>query len=204
MISNVITITSSGENMEAALDQATKVAVYNNLSPKNTLHLRLLAEEMMGMMRSITGETKGKFWIEDKDGEYQLHLQVETVLSKEKRKELLKAAKSHKNEATRSLMGSLLEFFFRDVDEEIAAYNNPHLAAGTESSPNRPVTDWQWTLTRYQKNLNDIKEKQPEAAEAWDELEKSVVNNVADDVKVSIKGWQTEMIIIKKMTQEAK
>ena len=199
MISDVITITSSGENMDAALRQADKVAVYKELSAKNTLHLRLLAEEMMGMMRSITGETKGKFWIEDRDGEYQLHLQVETIMSREKRRELLEAAKSHSNEATKSLMGRLREFFYRDVDEEIASYNNPQLAAGANSEPNRPVTDWQWTLTRYQKNLSGIKEKQPEAAAAWDELEKSVVNNVADDVKVSIKGWQTEMIIIKKM-----
>ena len=49
--------------MEAALNQAEKVAAYKSLSPKNTLHLRLLTEEMMGMMRSITGETQGKFWI---------------------------------------------------------------------------------------------------------------------------------------------
>ena len=34
--------------------------------------------------------------------------------------------------------------------------------------------------------------------EAWDELEKSVVAHVADDVKVSIKGLTAEMTIIKK------
>ena len=199
MVSDIIQITSNGENMEAALDQAAKVAVFKELSPKNTLHLRLLAEEMMGMMRSITGENTGKFWIEDEKGEYRLHLEVETILSKEKRKELLAAATSHTNEATHSLMGSLREFFFRDVDEEIASYNNPYLAAGTASDQNRPVTDWQWTLTRYQNNLDGMKDEKPEAAAAWDELEKSVVKNVADDVKISIKGWQTEMIIIKKM-----
>ena len=198
MVSDIIQITSNGENMEVALEQAAKVAVFKELSQKNALHLRLLAEEMMGMMRSITGETTGKFWIEDEKGEYRLHLQVETILSKEKRKELLAAATSHINEATHSLMGSLREFFFRDVDEEIASYNNPYLAAGTTNGQNRPVTDWQWTLTRYQNNLGGMKDEKPEAAAAWDELEKSVVKNVADDVKISIKGWQTEMIIIKK------
>ena len=36
--------------------------------------------------------------------------------------------------------------------------------------------------------------------EAWDELEKSVVSHVADDVKVAIRSGTVEMIIIKKMT----
>ena len=77
------------------------------------------------------------------------------------------------------------------------------LAAGTADTPNRPVTDWQWSLTRYQNTVSELKGEKEEAAEAWDELEKSVVNRVADDVKISIKGWETEMIILKKMAREA-
>ncbi len=38
-----------------------------------------------------------------------------------------------------------------------------------------------------------------DAREAWDELEKSVVAKVADDVKVSILGRVVEMIILKKL-----
>ena len=37
------------------------------------------------------------------------------------------------------------------------------------------------------------------AQQDWDELEKSVVAHVADDVKVSIRGRSVEMTIIKKM-----
>ena len=33
----------------------------------------------------------------------------------------------------------------------------------------------------------------------WDELEKSVVTHVADDIKVSIRGQQVEMTILKKL-----
>ena len=49
------------------------------------------------------------------------------------------------------------------------------------------------------KALNSQKTEKHEAAEAWDELEKSVVSHVADDVKISIEGWQTEMVIVKKL-----
>ena len=199
MISDIIEITSSGENMGAALDLSRKVAAYSDLSAKGALHLRLLAEEMMGMMRSITGETRGKFWIEGDEDVYQLHLIVDAALSKEKRQQMLGASSSGKNEATRSFMGRLRDFFFRSVDDEIASYNSSVLAAGASTDGLRPVTDWEWSLLRYQSNLSTMKEKKQEAAEAWDELEKSVVSKVADNVQVSIKGFETEMTIIKKL-----
>lgn len=196
MVSDIITISSNGENMETALTETVKVATYNELSPKDTLHLRLLAEEMMGMMRSITQETTGKFWIEANDGLYRLHLLVEARVDEDMRRRLLAASSSGKNEASRSLMGKLREFFFRGSDEKIAAYNNELLAEG--KAPN--MTDWEWSLTLYQDNLAALREKKPDAAEAWDELEKSVVRSVADDIKISIRGWDTEMIIIKKLS----
>lgn len=199
MISDIIEITSSGENMGAALDLSRKVAAYSDLSAKGALHLRLLAEEMMGMLRSITGETRGKFWIEGDDDVYQLHLIVDAALSKEKRQRLLNASTTGKNEATRSFMGRLRDFFFGPVDEEIAAYDRSVLATGVLPDSSRPATDWEWSLLRYQSNLSTMKEKKQEAAEAWDELEKSVVSSVADDVKVNIQGFQTEMTIIKKL-----
>ena len=199
MISDIIEITSSGENMGAALDVTRKVAAYGDLAPKNTLHLRLLAEEMMGLMRSIAGEVKGKFWIEGEEDVYKLHLKVDAALSKEKRRELLAASTSGTNEATRSLMGKLRNFFFQSVDDEIAAYNGSLLGKGINGDGVKPVTDWEWSLTRYHDTLAAMKEKQPEAAEAWDELEKSVVSNVADEVKISIKGFEAEMTIIKKL-----
>ena len=79
MKTDVITVSSRGKQMEKALEQADKVAAYKGLSAKDALHLRLLTEEMMGLMRSITGEKEGTFWIEDQDGEYQLHLRAESA-----------------------------------------------------------------------------------------------------------------------------
>ena len=68
MKTDIISVSSSGRQMETALAQVEKVAAYKELGHKQALHLRLLAEEMMGMMRSITGEKEGEFWIEDEDG----------------------------------------------------------------------------------------------------------------------------------------
>ena len=184
--------------MDTALAEVDKVAVYKELSKKSSLHLRLLAEEMLGMMRSITGETQGQFWIEDEDGVYQLHLKVETSMSSEKRSQLLSAAKSGKNEAAKGLMGRLRDFFDRG-DEDLAPYGAAMMFPSSFEHSSTPTLDWEWSMVQYQQALTPLVEKKDTAAlEAWDELEKSVVAHVADDVKVKIQGWTVEMILVKK------
>ena len=59
MKTDVIAVSSSGNQIGKALEQVEKMAAFKGLSRKDTLHLRLLTEEMMGMMRSITGEKDG-------------------------------------------------------------------------------------------------------------------------------------------------
>ena len=200
MRTDVIEVTSTGTQMEIALSQVDKVAAYKGLTGKNALHLRLLAEEMLGMMRSITGETKGAFWIEDdEEGTYQLHLQVKTRMDSEKRDSLLAASSTGKNESARGLMGRLRDFFDRGADEDIAAANASLLMPGVMEQSSLPTLDWEWSMTRYQNALSSQMKTSAAAREAWDELEKSVVAHVADDVRVSIRGRQVEMIIMKKM-----
>lgn len=198
MRSDIITVSSKGAEMEAALIQADKVAAYKELSPKSAMHLHLLTEEMMGLMRSITGDVAGKFWIEDEDGVYELHLQVEKWLTSETREKLLAASTTGKNSAAKGLMGRLRNFFEVGADEDIAAYTNPLVLPGMYETSSAPKMDWEWSMVQYEEALTRYKPTGGETVqEARDELEKSVVAHVADDVKVSIKGRTVEMIIIK-------
>ena len=201
MRSDIITVSSRGAYTGAALAQAEKVAVYKELSAKNTLHLRLLTEELMGMMRSITGEPEGKFWIEDQNHVYELHLQVVTRMDSEKRDQLLSAASSGKNESAKGLMGRLRDFFDRGADADVAAMTTPLMLPGMyDISSSTPTLDLEWSMTEYQNALSTrVLQNDSAAREAWDELEKSVVTHVADDIRVSIKGSIVEMTIIKKM-----
>ena len=200
MKSDVMIVSSRGDQIDMALNQVEKVTAYKGLTGKNALHLRLLTEEMMGMMRSITGETEGKFWIEDEDGVYQLHLRVETRMDSDKRDRLLSASSTGKNESAKGLMGRLRDFFDRGADEDIAGFSSPLLMHGAQADATTPTLDWEWSMTRYEEELfNRVRNNDSAAREAWDELEKSVVAKVADDVKVSIRGRSVEMIIVKKM-----
>lgn len=200
MKTDVITVSSRGNRMDAALAQVDKVCAYKGLNGKNSLHLHLLAEEMMGMMRSITGETSGQFWIEDEDDVYSLHLAVNTSMNSGKRDQLLSAATSGKNESAKGLMGRLRDFFDRESDEDVSALSSSLLMPEMYDQFSSPTLEMEWTMARYESGLaSRVEQDDPAAKEAWDELEKSVVAHVADDVKVSIRGRSVEMIIIKKL-----
>lgn len=200
MKTDVIVVSSKGTEIEAALNQVEKVAAYKGLSAKDALHLRLLTEEMMGMMRSLTGETEGRFWIDDQDKEFRLHLLVTTRMDSGKREQLLSASSSGKNESARGLMGRIRDFFDRGADEDIASFTSPLMLSGTFDHSSTPTLDWEWSMMRYEDAVSaQVEKNDSQAKEAWDELEKSVVAHVADDIKVSIRGREVEMTIIKKL-----
>ena len=200
MKTDIITVSAKGKRMEAALQQVEKVAAYKGLSPKGTLHLRLLTEEMLGMMRSIAGDKEGEFWIEDLEGEYRLHLRMAARLSPEKREQLLSASSTGKNESARGLMGRLRAFFDWSCDEDADGFGSPVLLPDAFEYSSSPALDWEWSMRRYEAALDAERSQDAGAAqEAWDELEKSVVKHVADDVRVAIRSGTVELIIIKKL-----
>ena len=188
MKSDVIVISTDGAGMDKALIQAEKVAQYKELSSKASHDIRLLAEEMMGMMRSITGGANGRFWIEDEDGVFKLHLRTETFVDFGKREKLLSVSRSGKNEAARGIMGKIRTFF--DPLDSMPIFFN--------TTPEGMSGNQLWSMRAYQDVLMDqIRKNQAGAEEAWDELEKSVVSHIADDIKVAIRGKEVELIIIK-------
>ena len=200
MKTDVITVSSKGAQMEAALIQVDKVAAYKEMNPKNALHLRLLTEEMMGLIRSITGDVTGQFWIEDENGVYELHLKTEKWLTSEKREQLLAASTTGRNESAKGLMGRLRNFFEIGADEDVLAMTNPLILPGMYEHTSAPTMDWEWSMVQYEEALASYRpEKEETVREARDELEKSVVSHVADDIKVGIKGRTVEMTIIKRM-----
>lgn len=196
MKSDVILVSSEGSRIEKALDQAVKVAAYKGLTRKSAMHLRLLTEEMMGMMRSLTGERIGEFWIEDEDGVFHLHLSVETLMDAAKRRQLLAASTDGKNSAAKGIMGRIRDFFDGGAETDAVYAAAPLMLCGLESAGAHALGSLDWSLSLCRENLMESEKKD---SEAWDELEKSVVSHVADDIRVCIRGDQVEMIIDKRM-----
>ena len=200
MRSDMIHVTNGGAGFGKALEQAERVAAFKDLPEKSAMHLRLLTEEMMGIMHALTGEKEADFWIDDEEGVFSLHLTAKAEMDSEMRKKLLAVSQSGKNAAARGVTGKLRDLFERFMAPGDMSVGQS-LAAGfccdnidPEFGMMHFMPDDYWSLRRYSASL----ERASEQDENWDELERSVVANLADDVRIGIKGRDVEITIIKR------
>jgi hypothetical protein len=195
MRSNICKIEKGVKDLDAILKESEKVAVYNELNHKQTLQLRLLCEEIDGMLPKIIDDFDGDFWIDFEDGVCKVNLSIQFAkFTSNKKKELLSLAKDKKNASVKGIVakvGAAIEEFFLD-EENINAmsmmseFDGMTVGSCVESS-------YYWSLDQYKTEVRQAKK-----AEAWDEIEKSVIASVADDVIVGVKGLQATITIVKK------
>ena len=171
MKSDIIKIDNSGNGFQDALAQTTKTAQFRNLTHKETLQLRLCAEEMLSLARSVTGEMQATFWLESEGRKFDMHLSTKTVMDKEKRDNLIASATSRKNEAATTFLGKLRDAFEKAMVSEVD-YNIPEDAI--DDLANHPIV------------IPD-----------WDEYEQSILREVADEVKIAVRGDMVDMTIAK-------
>ena len=214
MKTDKITVTNAGQGMAEAVDQAAAAAAYRGLAGKEKVHLRLLAEEMLGMLRQIAGETEAVFWVESEEKRFQLHLVAHPIITGEMRRELLSVSSSGKNAAAVGVMGKLRDIFERAFDAtEISGPEGQvtYYLQGLITPEGMEVADpmtlalnmtgsataSSWSMRQYRSTVEKEKTDNAEAQEEWDELEKSIVANIADEVTVAIRGGEVEMTVYK-------
>lgn len=197
MVSDVIHVASDGTGMEEALATADKVAAYQSLDKKSAVHLRLFAEEMMGMMKALTGEREADFRIEVKDGVDSLHLTAETMMNAEMREKLISASTAGENAAAKGFAGKLKDIFQRAFEPQFYGgedlVGTGFVGTSAEISGGSLSTAGMWSLNRYK---NSVASERPD--KDWDELERSLVAELADEVEVGISGNTVELVVYKK------
>ena len=98
MKSETIKIDNTGRGFAEAIAEARRAAAGAGLGETEILQVEILAEEMLSLARSITGEMSASFWVELENGRTDLHMNTKTVLDKEKRAMLIASSTSKKNE----------------------------------------------------------------------------------------------------------
>ena len=179
---------------------AVKIAAYNELDKKQELKLTLLCEELVEMLPKLLTYGKGEFWIENDGSQYKVHAVVETntLLSTPEMDDILSVSKSGKNAAATGIMNKIR------IAAEIMLANYAQSAVQTNTVYADTYYDYynmgriiqpddyinQWSLSQYKENAK-------EDNEAWDELEKSIIANLADDVTVGIINGKVEIVAVK-------
>ena len=191
-----ISVSSFGSGMKEALDTTEALGREAGLNEKEKLRLRLLSEELFGMVKAITGEAEALYWAEREDKKFSLHLKVDTEMNKAMRRQLLSVSSSGENAAAKGFMGKLLDVISTALspkDEETAALLSVDMMnLGVTGSSAACV----WSMQQYKTQMEAVLDL-PEAREAWDELEKSIVAKLADEVSVFIRGGGVELVIDK-------
>ena len=206
MQTDKIQILSNGEGIEAALAESEKFAAYMGIEGKPALHLRLLTEELLGMVRAITGDFKAYFWIENQEGGgYRIHLDAETPMNLDKKTELISLSSKGVNNVLGGFMGKIRDmvenglYYYNKVDQlqlKNGIYTPVGVTAGI-TPESTGVDGFVWTMDEYRDRMNSARGSDPDASKAWDELERSIVASIADDVVVSVRKNMVKITISK-------
>ena len=190
---------NSKESRAAVLNEVEKTAQYCGLNHKEQLQLRLLAEELTGMVEGRIGEYEAKFWIEREQMKYELRLVLNRKLSETDENSLLKTATTNRGQIPAGMMeriGMFLDNIIKNQERKfeqtassgitVHGMGNMYAAATQEREGVR------WSLVSYTKEVK--KEKEPDKLE---DLERSIIAKLADDIVVRIRGNKAEVIVEK-------
>ena len=200
MKSDIYELIRLDDDYRAIPAAAEKVAVYNDLDKKSAMRLRLLAEEMICMLPQLLIYGKGSFWIENSGKDYELRLRVIPYDRNEMdRDKVIAVSKSGKNAAAKGILGKIcaaVECMMEDRAKLAAEDPYGFYMMGTMGmgSYNESMA---WSLASY-KNAFDDTARNEKKTEEWDELEKSIIANLADDVIVGVKGGKVDITVKKK------
>ena len=204
MKSNICKLNEDLTCLKAVLAEVEKVTTYNGLEDEKALRLRLLAEELCGMLTGLIENFSGEFWAENEGDDYELHAELKADdMSIGLRDELISVSKSGKNAAAKGIMGKiravaetmLLAAFDPDfapmaAPGEFYDYHGYNMSYGYIDPTVETGYIYSWSLYNY---ITAVEEKEDEYAE----LERSIVAKLADDIIIGVRGKNVEIVVKK-------
>ncbi len=196
MKSDVYVLESLESDYRFIPSEAEKVARYNDLDKKSALRLRLLAEEMICMLPQLLIYGKGKFWIENKGRDYELRLTVTpTDMNSADRDKIISVSSNKKNASAKGLIGKICNAVEVMVsDRAKLAKEDPYGYYMAGMMNNSETVSW--SLMNYRQSFESESSREKDK-EAWDELEKSIIGNLADDVLVGVLNGKVNITVKK-------
>lgn len=193
MKSEILKLTKDAASLEPLLTETKKAAEGAGLDKKQALRLSLLAEELIEMLPELLGFSDGSFWVESEGKKFYLHVSLcpNEFLTAEKRKRLISVSSDKENAAAVGIMAKIkmaAQFMLADYQRGRARIPAIYADALQESGEESSVV---WSLKDYQEKARKLK------GEIWDELEKSIISNLADNVLVNLEGDKVEIIVKK-------
>ena len=177
--SSIVRVSANGKGEEEALAMTERLSAKSGLGRKEKLHLRLLAEELMCMVKAVAGDIYAEYYLEVSGRDYELHLNSEIELSPEMKEKFI-SYKSKENVESKGLMSRL-----RGIIASVLV--------------SKKENEFSWNMKDYRNEVSEKKDLNDKAsANARDDLEKSIIANIADDVTLKIDGNTVEIVVYRK------
>ena len=202
MKSDVISIYSDLKGSIEAIREAEMFSAYHDLDKKQKMYIRLLSEESISMVHGILNGFKGDFWLESEQTEKGLLCRIcvsaDANVSDGQEEKLLAVSSTGKNEDAKGIMGKIRQVLRWSMqhtdDEEMIRRSWFEMGCYGSHMESSATVNYYWSLANYRSNVED----NPKAGEEErDELEKSIISKLSDEVKVGIRSGNTEVIIEK-------
>ena len=194
MKSNVYVLKGCEDDIKFISNEIEKVSDYNHLERKKVVQLLLLSEELIGIQKGILGFTKGEFYIENDGNEYRLCLHSDIFTDVLTQERFVEISNKNENIAVKGIKGKIryvVNYLMNanvDMMPEFDLFNSQssyHCYA-------TPTTyDKVWSLEGYKDGI-------AEGTEVWDEMERSIVAKLADDVIVGATAKYIDLIVVKR------
>ena len=203
MKTDVMTLYSDLQGRDKAMETAEKFAAYHGLTGRKAMHLRLLTEETICMLHGILNEFKGSFWIESEKTKKGLMCRIcvsaDKSVNEKQEDDLLAVATSGKNENARGITGKIREILRWSVQQSDAdnVSSNAWYYMGSTPAGIKTGVDTYLTCWSLQQYREAVASSEKASEEERDELERSIIANIADEVKVWLKKDVTEIVIEK-------
>ena len=194
MKSREIVLSNSLSCVVEALEEVESTSAQAGFDREQANLLRLLTEEMLSMTMDILKECSGVLWMEWEGFACMLHLAAIAPMDPAAKAAFLQMSKEKGNAAGKGIkqrIGALIAGLLANM--EFMVYS-PNMRGGFIGGP-VPT----WSLAAYERTCTE-QERQKEL----DGVERSILNGMADDIVVSVKGNQVELVVKKQFSAPAK
>ena len=156
-------------------------------------HMGLLTEETLGMAGQLLKDFEGEIWLEGTPAGYDILLEADALPDSGT------AAPAANPEGFMAKIAEMLNCSYmfenaQEMPEDLAGMLPDYMSYGVKEGKQSPVWAGSWSLSAYRYNL-ERRRSEKDSEIALDELEKSIVAQLAEEVTIGIHGRRIRMVI---------
>ena len=183
MTTDRIRITDTSQTRNTILHETERFCQFYAITGKSAMHMRLLAEESFNIVHGIFDGFTGEFWLESTPSENgmlcRIEIAADVIVTDTQEDALRSLSTTGENMAARGVVGMIREIFRFYIQG--CGNGLPQQQWEMMSSSGTFCTDayYGWSLNQYRQNVSQTREHH-------DELERSIIAKIADEVQLRI------------------